>query len=225
MIVLENVRKTYNDGKAAAFTALKDVNLKIGDTELIAIVGNSGAGKSTLMHVLACIDTCEDGTVTVDEQVIVPTDDKQCAGIRNKKFGIVLQDFALIPELTVLENIEIPLIFAGVKAKQRKEMCVKLLESVDMKDLQYKEVAKLSGGQKQRVAICRAVVNDPQYIFADEPTGSLDSEHAEDIFEMLVNLHKQGKTVVLVTHNRDLAARCNRVITVSDGEIVTDTSK
>ena len=225
MIELCHVTKIYNHNKPNEYIALKDVSLTIDDGESVAIVGGSGAGKSTLMHLIGCVDTCEEGTIKIDGEELHAKNDCKSAKIRNEKVGIVLQDFGLISEYTVLENVEIPLLFAGVSARERKKRCLAVLKNVGMEKLANKLVSQLSGGQKQRVAISRAVVNEPSVLLADEPTGALDSKTGEEIFSLLMSFHKQGKTVVIITHNPDLAARCERQITVSDGVITADSKE
>ncbi len=226
MIKLKSVSKTYNKGKTNAVTALQDVSIEIEEGELVAIVGKSGAGKSTLLHILACIDSYEEGEYMIDDILIKDLSEKKLANIRNKHVGIVMQDYALIDDFTAVENVMLPLDFAknGKKGKSskkdRKAMVMTALDLVEMAGFADKEVSKLSGGQKQRVAIARAVVNDPGVILADEPTGALDSGNADAIMKLFESLHEQGKTVIIVTHDRELAERCERIIELSDGRIV-----
>ena len=173
MIKAENLHKKYNKGKSNEFHALKGVNLQIDDGEIVAIIGKSGAGKSTLLHILSCIDGFDEGSVEIDGKNIFKLSDAALAKIRNKKIGIVLQDFALINEYTVLENVMVPLYFTKMAQKKRKEKAMKTLKQLGIDDLAEKSANQLSGGQKQRVAIARAIVNAPKYLFADEPTGAL----------------------------------------------------
>lgn len=222
MIEIANVSKTYNKGKSNAFTALKNVTLTIYDDDFVVILGKSGAGKSTLMHLIGCIDNFESGSLIIDGVDISNAKDTELAKIRNHDVGIVLQDFALIPDYTVFENVEIPLIFAGIKSKERKKLCNEAIKSVDLEEFKDKLSNQLSGGQKQRVAIARAIVNNPKYILADEPTGALDTKNSADILEIFEALNKKGKTVIIITHDEAIAKRAKRVITISDGQILTD---
>ena len=221
MINIENLTKTYNYKKSNAFTALKEVSLKIDDGEMVAIIGKSGAGKSTLLHIIGCIDTFESGTYTIDETNVHKLSDKQLANIRNEKVGIVMQDFALVEEYTVLENVRIPLYFShSKKSAKPKALALSALKRVGIVELANKPVNKLSGGQKQRVAIARAIVNDPSFILADEPTGALDTKTSAEIMELFKSLNDEGKTVIIITHDPTVAEACKRKIEISDGQIV-----
>lgn len=221
MIKVENLTKTYNYKKPNAFTALKDISLKIDDGEMTAIIGKSGAGKSTLLHIIGCIDKFEKGTYTIDDVDVHKLSDRELAKIRNKKVGIVMQDFALVDEYTVLENVKIPLYF-GKKKKgvNVKKLAVEALDKVGIKELANKPVNKLSGGQKQRAAIARAIVNDPSFILADEPTGALDTKTSAEIMELFQSLNKEGKTIIIITHDMGVADLCSRKIEISDGKII-----
>ena len=220
MIEIKNLTKTYNYKKSNAFTALKDISLKIDDGEMLAIVGKSGAGKSTLLHIIGCIDTFEKGEYTIDDINIHKLSDKKLAEIRNEKVGIVMQDFALVEEYTVIENVKIPLYFSKKKKGNANTLALEALEKVGIKELAKKPVNKLSGGQKQRVAIARAIVNDPSFILADEPTGALDTKTSEEIMELFQKLNEDGKTVIIITHDPGVAEKCKRKIEISDGEIL-----
>lgn len=222
MIEIRNVTKTYNKNKSHACTALKNVSLTIADNEFVVIWGKSGAGKSTLMHLIGCIDRFESGSLVIDGTDISRAKDSKLAEIRNKDIGIVLQDFALIPDYTVYENVEIPLIFSDVKPKARKKLCAEALKSVGLEAYKDKLSNELSGGQKQRVAIARAIVNNPKYILADEPTGALDTKNSADILDIFEALHQNGKTVIIITHDEAVAARSERIITISDGQITEE---
>ena len=222
MITLEHVTKTYNRKKTNAFTALKDVSLTIGDGELVAIMGKSGAGKSTLLHILACIDTYDEGDYRLGEQEIRNLSEGRLARIRNEHIGLVMQDYALVEDFTVLDNVMLPLNLAKKKAKNRKQIALEALEKVEMRDLAKKKVSELSGGQKQRTAIARAIVNEPDVLLADEPTGALDSENAETVMALFRKINEVGTTVVIVTHDGDLAECCDRIIEIKDGEITTE---
>ena len=215
MIQLKNIKKIYNKGKTNEFEALHDVSLKIEDGELIAIIGKSGAGKSTLLHILSCIDSYENGEFFINDTLIKNKSDRELAKIRNKKIGMVMQDFALIEEFTCLENVMIPLNFSKevkMSSKEKTKKSTEALKKVSMDSMLNKSVNCLSGGQKQRVAIARAIVNEPDVILADEPTGALDTSTAKEIMDVFHELNKQGKTIIIVTHDKEVAAQCNRII-------------
>lgn len=220
MLKIENLTKTYNYKKSNAFTALKDVSLEVEDGEMLAIIGKSGAGKSTLLHIIGCIDKFEKGSYIIDGTDVHSLSDNKLAKIRNEKVGIVMQDFALIDEYSVIENVMIPLNFSKKKLGKPKELAMKALERVGIANLAKKPVSKLSGGQKQRVAIARAVVNDPSFILADEPTGALDTKTSSEIMELFTELNKSGKTVIIITHDLTVADKCKRKVEISDGRII-----
>ena len=220
MIEIKNIDKTYNKGKANAFQALKDVSLTIEDGEMVAIIGKSGAGKSTLMHIIGCIDDFESGTYILNGEDISSIKEGQRAKIRNKDIGIVMQDFALVEDYTAIENVMIPLYFAkGKLLESKKSIAKKALEKVGIGELASKRVNKLSGGQKQRVAIARAIVNNPSILLADEPTGALDVKTSAEIMGVFKELNEQGITVIIITHDMEVAEGCERVIEISDGQI------
>ena len=220
MLKIENLTKTYNYKKSNAFTALKDVSLEVEDGEMLAIIGKSGAGKSTLLHIIGCIDKFEKGSYIIDGTDVHSLSDNKLAKIRNEKVGIVMQDFALIDEYSVIENVMIPLNFSKKKLGKPKELAMKALERVGLANLAKKPVSKLSGGQKQRVAIARAIVNDPSFILADEPTGALDTKTSSEIMELFTELNKSGKTVKIITHDLTAADKCKRKVEISDGRII-----
>ena len=221
MIQIKNLVKIYNKGKTNEFCALKGIDLSIEEGEMVAIIGKSGAGKSTLLHILAAIDSYDKGSYLVDGVSVGDLKEKQRARFRNQKIGIVMQDYALIDEYTIEENVQIPLIFGKVKGNDvRREKIMTALKNVGLDELAKKPVRQLSGGQKQRVAIARALVNNPAFLLADEPTGALDSKTSGEIMDVFEKLNQGGKTVIIVTHDMEVAARCGRVIEISDGEIV-----
>lgn len=220
MITLKNIIKIYNPKKANEFEALHGVSCEIQDGEMVAVIGKSGAGKSTLLHILACIDSYQKGEYTIDGTLVKNLSERQYAKIRNEKIGMVMQDFALVEDFSALENVMIPLNFSKKKIKDKKEKALAALNSVGIKDLAKKPCNKLSGGQKQRVAIARAIVNEPTMILADEPTGALDTKTSEEIMELFKSLNHQGKTIVIVTHDPKVAEQCDRIVEISDGNIL-----
>ncbi len=222
MIEIKNLVKIYNPKKTNEFEALHGISLEIADGELVAIIGKSGAGKSTLLHILACIDDYQDGEYIIDGTLVKNLSEKQYAKIRNEKIGMVMQDFALIDEFTAIENVMIPLNFSKNKVSDKKEKALKALQLVNMGELAGKRCNNLSGGQKQRVAIARAVVNDPSMILADEPTGALDTKTSAEIMNLFKSLNHRGRTVVIVTHDINIAKQCDRIIEISDGKITNE---
>lgn len=220
MIILKNVCKIYNKGQTNEVKALNNLNLTIEDGEMVAIVGKSGSGKSTLLHILAGIDSFDSGDTVVDEIDLSKLKDKELSSYRNKTVGIVLQNFALINEFSVVDNIKLPLSFTKY-SKNKKEMLVDdIITKMHISEFRKRRISQLSGGQKQRVAISRALVNSPKYILADEPTGALDFNTGNDIFEILKSLNKnESKTIIIVTHDNDIANKCDRIITIVDGTI------
>lgn len=225
MIDLHNIVRIYNKGKPNEFTALCNFSCKIEDGELVGIIGKSGAGKSTLLHLLACVDTYQGGEYILDNIQTNELSDKERASIRNEKIGIVIQDFSLVEDFTAIENVMIPLNYSRLKRKNNRESALRALENVGIADLAKKMCSKLSGGQKQRVAIARAIVNNPSVILADEPTGALDTKTSAEIMALFKKLHEQGKTIIIVTHDLNVARQCDRIIEISDGKIISDNSK
>lgn len=222
MIKLNEIKKVYNLGKSNEFVALNDISLSVDNGELVAIIGKSGAGKSTLLHILACIDSFEDGEYYIDNKLIKKLNEKQSALIRNKMIGMIMQDFALVEDFTVEENVLLPLDFSHKRIKNKRDLVYSALNAVSMDSVSKKPCNSLSGGQKQRVAIARAIVNNPSLILADEPTGALDTKTSAEIMMLFKELHKQGKTIIIVTHDLNIAQQCNRIIEISDGRIISD---
>jgi len=220
MIEIKNLNKIYLKGKKNMVHALNNINLKIDDRETVAIIGESGAGKSTLLHIMSCIDNF-DGEYYLDNIDINKLSESKKSKLRSSKIGIVLQDFALIDDFTVFENVMTPLYF-NKKIKDKKSSVMRALKKTGITSLKAKKVSQLSGGQKQRVAISRALVTNPEYIFADEPTGSLDSKTSEEIVKMLFDLNRNGITIVIVTHNLEIANQCHHIIEIKDGNIIKD---
>lgn len=222
MIEIKNLYKTYNYGKPNAFEALKDVSLTINDGEMVAIIGKSGAGKSTLMHILGCIDDFEKGQYIFNGKDISKVNEKKSAAIRNSEIGIVLQEFALMEQYTVVENVIMPLFFTPKSGRrsEKEKRALDILKRLEMDEYAHKKVNKLSGGQKQRVAIARAMINNPSVLLADEPTGALDVKTTDEIMKVFRNLNKNGTTVIIITHDMEVAGMCDRIIEISDGKII-----
>jgi putative ABC transport system ATP-binding protein len=221
MIELKDIRKNYRMGELD-ICALDRVSLSVRKGELIAIMGPSGSGKSTLMNVLGCLDRPTNGTYTFESREISAMTDDELAYVRNAKIGFVFQSFNLLPRFTALKNVEMPLIYSGVPAKQRTERAIPVMEQVGLGDRMGHKPTELSGGQQQRVAIARALVNNPPLLLADEPTGNLDSRSGAEILNILVDLNRQGVTIMIVTHDHDVASRCKRIINLKDGLVVGD---
>lgn len=221
MIQLEQVCKTYAKGKPNAVQALRNVSLHISAGELVAIIGKSGSGKTTLLNIIGCVDSFEQGKYLLNGRNISKEREAVLSQIRNREIGIVVQDFALIQSDTALENVMLPFYFDRmVSLKSAKTKALATLQSVGLKDFAEQAVNQLSGGQKQRVAIARAIVNAPSVLLADEPTGALDTKTAEEIMDVFKQLNRQGKTVIIVTHDMGVAHQCDRIIEISDGVIV-----
>lgn len=222
MIEIKNLYKTYNYGKPNAFEALKNVSLTINDGEMVAIIGKSGAGKSTLMHILGCIDDFEKGQYIFNGKDISKVNEKKSAAIRNSEIGIVLQEFALMEQYTVVENVIMPLFFTPKSGRrsEKEKRALEILKRLEMDEYAHKKVNKLSGGQKQRVAIARAMINNPSVLLADEPTGALDVKTTDEIMKVFRNLNKNGTTVIIITHDMEVAGMCDRIIEISDGKII-----
>jgi putative ABC transport system ATP-binding protein len=221
IIETDNLYKVYDTG-VVKVTALKDINLSIQKNEYVAIMGASGSGKSTLMNILGCLDRLSKGKYILDGVDVSLLDDNSLADIRNKKIGFVFQAFNLLPKLTALQNVELPMVYAKVPSSERTKKAKDALEKVGLSARMNHKPNELSGGQKQRVAIARALVNDPAIILADEPTGNLDSKSSEEIMDIFGKLNKEGVTVVMVTHEPDIAAYTKRVVVFKDGQIISD---
>src|SRR3954470_4166683 len=218
LVELRNVSKIYHLG-GEEIRALDDVSLDIESGEFISIIGPSGSGKSTLMHILGCLDSPTKGTIQLDGKMIHDSSGAELARVRNQKIGFVFQFFNLLPKLNVLQNVELPMIYSGVSAKERRQRAVAALEMVDLLNRSKHRPMQLSGGQQQRVAIARALVNNPRIVFADEPTGNLDSHTGETILALFRKLSQEGRTIALVTHDPEIAAVTPRKIEIRDGKI------
>lgn len=222
MIKIENLKKVYQTGNIHV-EALKNINLEVHEREFVSIMGPSGSGKSTLMNILGCLDKPTEGIYKLDGESVQDMNDNELAVIRNRKIGFIFQSFNLIPRISALKNVELPMIYAGVPAKERKERAIKALERVGLKERMDHKPNELSGGQKQRVAIARSLVNDPSVIFADEPTGNLDTKSGNEIMGIFQQLNEEGVTIIMVTHEPDIAQHTKRMIVCRDGEIIEDT--
>jgi putative ABC transport system ATP-binding protein len=221
MLEVKNIVKRYVTGEID-FTALKDINLKIEKGEFTSIMGPSGSGKSTMMNILGCLDKMDSGTYMINGRNVSNLSDKELAFVRNKEIGFVFQAFNLLPRMTVLENVELPMAYAGVPKKERREKALSALEKVGLSDRVKHRPNEISGGQKQRVAIARAIVNTPAVIMADEPTGNLDTKSSVEIMKIFQDLNNEGATIIMVTHEPDIAQHTKRVVRFRDGEIVDD---
>lgn len=221
MIITKNITKTYKNGKIEV-QALKDINLHIKKGEFVSIMGSSGSGKSTFMNILGCLDTMTSGTYLLEKENISNLTSNQLAYIRNKKIGFVFQSFNLLPKLSAIQNVELPMLYGGVSAKIRREKALLAMERVGLLERIHHKPNEMSGGQRQRVAIARALVNNPSIILADEPTGNLDSKSTLEIIEIFQNLNKSGSTIVMVTHEPDIANYTKRIVTFKDGSIIND---
>lgn len=221
MISVKNLKKTYFLGGEEVH-ALDDVSLSIKEHEFVAIIGQSGSGKSTFMNMLGCLDRPDSGEITLDGTDILKCKEKELSVIRNKKIGFIFQQFHLLPKLSALENVELPLIYQGMPTKKRREKAVKALKAVGLEKRINHKPNQLSGGQQQRVAIARALVGEPSLILADEPTGNLDSRSGKEIMMLLHNLYEEGNTIVLITHDNNVAMEAPRQVQISDGKIIKD---
>ena len=221
VVALDGVRKTYRSG-SIEFEALRGVDMEIGAGEYVAVVGPSGSGKSTLMNILGCLDVPTEGTYHLGGEDVSTMSEASLAHVRNRRIGFVFQQFNLLPSLPAWRNVELPLMYAGAPRSQRRERAARALERVGLGDRLENRPGELSGGQQQRVAVARALVTEPDIILADEPTGNLDSASSEAVLALLDELHASGRTIVLITHEHEVAARAGRNLTIRDGLITAD---
>ncbi len=221
LVEVRDICKIYNPGENEV-RALDHVDVTIQENDFVAIIGQSGSGKSTLMNMLGCLDVPTSGTYTLHGQDVSKMSDDELSDIRNREIGFIFQGFNLIPNLTALENVELPLIYRGVSKKERTEMARVALAKVGLENRQCHKPAEMSGGQQQRVAIARAIAQAPPIILADEPTGNLDSSSSKEIMQILKDLHKEGRTVILITHDNEIARQAKRIIKIKDGRIAQE---
>ena len=224
LISLKNICRSYRNGEQE-LQVLKNINLEIGEGEFVAIMGPSGSGKSTLMNTIGMLDTPTSGEYYLEGQEVARLGEKQLAQVRNQQIGFVFQQFFLLSKMDAVQNVELPLIYAGVPAAQRRKLAEEYLSKVELTDRIHHLPSELSGGQKQRVAIARALVNDPSISLADEPTGALDTKTGRQIMELLVELNEEGKTIIMVTHEPEIAAYAKRQIVIRDGVISSDSAR
>lgn len=224
LVELRNVRKTYRMGEELIH-ALDDITVDINAGDFMSIIGPSGSGKSTLMHILGCLDSPTSGTIQLDGVMIHNASSRQLAAIRNRKIGFVFQSFNLLPKLNVLQNVELPMVYSGLGGRERRERAMEAMKKVGIDNRAGHRPSQLSGGQQQRVAIARALVNDPRIIFADEPTGNLDSHTGEIVLEMFHKFHEEGRTIILVTHDPEIAAVTPRRLEIRDGKIAKEVDR
>ncbi len=221
IIDIDEVKKIYLMGEIEVH-ALRGVTMQVKENEFVSIMGPSGSGKSTLMNILGCLDTPTAGSYRLVGEEVSELSDNQLAHIRNREIGFIFQTFNLLPRASALHNIELPLIYSGMKAKERRKKAMEAMEKVSLADRAHHKPNELSGGQRQRVAIARALVNNPSILLADEPTGNLDSETGAEILNLFDELHQQGQTVIVITHDEHIAAHCHRIIGIIDGKIEYD---
>ena len=221
LMKMENIIKEYTIGKEVVH-AIRGIDFSVEKNEYVAIMGPSGSGKSTLMNIMGCLDTPTDGYYELNGKAVSDMTDNELAEIRNKEIGFVFQTFNLLPRSDSLHNTELPLIYAGISRRKRRENAMTALEMVGLEDRMYHRPNELSGGQRQRVALARALVNNPSILLADEPTGNLDSKTGEEIMQVLEKLHERGNTIILITHEKYIAEHANRIIHLLDGRIASD---
>jgi putative ABC transport system ATP-binding protein len=218
LLVLKDLNKSYKIGNEKVY-ALKNINFKVDDGEFIAVIGPSGSGKSTLMNIIGCLDVPDSGEYYINDQNITKLNDNELAQIRNLKIGFVFQSFNLLPRLTAIQNIELPLVYRGLNKKEIEKKAMKAIEMVGLTDRINHRPNEMSGGQQQRTAIARAIAGEPDIILADEPTGNLDSKTGKEIMDILVSLNNKGKTIILITHDLSMAQYAGRMLEICDGEL------
>jgi len=221
VVELEGIRKIYRSG-SIEFEALRGIDIRIDQGEYVAVIGPSGSGKSTLMNILGCLDNPSEGSYLLGGEDVSAMSEAQLAHVRNRRIGFVFQQFNLLPSLAAWRNVELPMIYAGIARTERRERAVRALERVGLGDRVENRPGELSGGQQQRVAVARALVTEPDIILADEPTGNLDSASTEAVLGLLDELHESGRTIVLITHEHEVAARAERNLVIRDGQITAD---
>lgn len=224
MIILDQIRKVYRNGQLEV-EAISSVSLMIEQGEFTAIMGSSGSGKSTLMNIIGCLDVPTSGSYTLDGESVHDLNERQLAQVRNRKLGFVFQSFNLLGRQTVLHNVELPMMYAGIGKSQRRERALELLEKVGLKDRVKHKPTELSGGQRQRVAIARALTMNAPILLADEPTGNLDTKSSLEVMELFQQIHQEGTTIILVTHEPDIAEHADRILWFGDGRLMKDTRK
>jgi len=218
---LENIKKIYKTGEIE-FVALKQINLKVDEGEMIAIIGPSGSGKSTLMNIIGGMDKATEGKYILKGKDISKVSTNELSKFRNKEIGFVFQSFNLLPRVRVIDNVGLPLAYSGINKRERDKKAIEVLKKIGLDDKQKNKPNQLSGGQQQRVAIARAIINNPSILLADEPTGNLDTKSSREILDIFTNLNKEGKTVIIITHDMNIAKYANRIVNIVDGEIISD---
>lgn len=224
VISIRHVSKVYSRG-VNALKALDDVTLQVNDGEFVAIIGQSGSGKSTLMNIIGCLDAPTSGEYTLNGETVAELSDRRLSDIRNRSIGFIFQGFNLIPAMSAIENVELPLIYRGMKREQRRRLATDALQKVGLETRMHHRPGEMSGGQQQRVAIARAIASSPPVILADEPTGNLDSKSGSEVIDILRELHSEKRTIVLITHDNSIAQAAERMITIMDGKIIQDQVK